>query len=209
MNRNTFTPSVFFSTPLRRGAANGLLFALLALGGCTPLGLAVGAGAATGVAAYEERGVDGAARDLRITGGILDLWLRADYHLPAEVGLEVYDGRAMLTGQVHDEKIRTEAVALAWKVDGVRDVINDIIVTDKGSLLDTARDSWITAQLKTELTFDKSVMAINYAIETVGGTVYMIGIAQNQGELDRVLAHARSIAYVRAVVNHVRIKRPS
>lgn len=209
MNRNIFTPSIFFLPPLRRGAAAGFLFALLAFGGCTPLGLAVGAGAATGVAAYEERGVDGAARDLRITGGILDLWLQADYHLPAEVGLEVYDGRVMLTGQVRDEKIRTEAVALAWKVDGVQDVLNDIIVTDKGSLLDTARDSWITTQLKTELTFDKSIMAINYAIETVGGTVYMIGIAQNQGELDRVLAHARSIAYVRAVVNHVRIKRSS
>lgn len=190
-------------------AASGLLLTLFVACGCTPLGLAVGAGAATGVAAYEERGVDGAARDLRIAGSILDLWLRADYRLPAEVGMEVYDARVMLTGQVRDEKTRTEAVALAWKADGVQDVYNDIIVTDKGNLLDTARDSWITAKLKAELTLDKSIMAINYAIETVGGTVYIIGIAQDRAELDRVLAHAREISYVRAIVNHVRIKGSS
>ena len=52
-------------------------------------------------------------------------------------------------------------------------------------------------------------MAINYSVETVNGTIYLIGIAQNQEELDRVIAHARTIEYVRKVVDHVRVKKPS
>ena len=40
--------------------------------------------------------------------------------------------------------------------------------------------------------------------------ISLIGIAQDQAELDRVLAHARTIDYVKKIVNHVRVKtRPS
>ena len=36
--------------------------------------------------------------------------------------------------------------------------------------------------------------------------VYLIGIAQDQRELDRVIAHSRTITYVRQVISHVRVK---
>jgi osmotically-inducible protein OsmY len=50
-------------------------------------------------------------------------------------------------------------------------------------------------------------LAINYNIETVNGTVYLIGIAKSQLEVDRVIAHARSLGYVKRVISHVRIKK--
>jgi len=71
-----------------------------------------------------------------------------------------------------------------------------------------ARDKWVTAQLRLKITFDGKVKSINYAIDTVNGTVYLMGIAQSQGELDRVQNHARAIDYVRRVISHVRIKKP-
>ena len=40
----------------------------------------------------------------------------------------------------------------------------------------------------------------------MNGTVYLIGVAQSQKELDRVRDHARQIRYVRRIVSHVRIK---
>ncbi len=43
-------------------------------------------------------------------------------------------------------------------------------------------------------------------IEAVNGAVYLMGVAQDQGELDRVVAHAKDLAYVRQVVNYVRLK---
>ena len=176
---------------LRVGAGMGLA---LSISACTPLGVVMGAGAATGLAAYQERGVDGVARDLGTSSRILDMYARNDHILVKDVGVEVYEGRALLTGQVATEGLRADAVRLAWQADGVIDVINEIYVSGDGNFLDTARDAWISTQLETKLTFDDQILAINYAIETAGATVYLIGIAQNDQELERVKNHARVIS---------------
>jgi len=183
--------------------------ALLTFAACTPVGVVLGVGAGTGLAAYQERGVDGVARDLGLSSRIIDQYARFDPTLLAHIGVEVYESRALLTGQVKTETERADAVRLVWKVDGVVDVINEIHVTSDGGVIDTARDSWISAQLEAALTFDEKILAINYAIETVGGTVYLIVIAQNDAELERVKNHARSIEYVRHIVSHVRVKKPT
>lgn len=177
----------------------------LALSGCASL--IIGGAATAGMAAYDERGIKGVALDTATSTHVRAKLLEADSNLFAEVGVEVYEGRVLLTGRVPSEEKRAEAVRIAWSVEDVTDVINEVAVRDN-PLSDMANDSWITAQLKTKLTLDKNIYAVNYAIETVGGTIYLIGIAQDQAELDRTLDHARSISYVRRVVNHVRIKSP-
>ncbi len=176
----------------------------LLLGGC--VGVAVGAGATAGVAAYQERGIEAAAIDLNLEAQIVNLWLQKDETLTLKLGIEAYEGRILLTGVVEDPEMRDEAVRLAWTVIGVKEVINEIQVTSDSGIVDLARDSWITTQLKGKLTLDNKVLAINYAIETVNGIVYLIGIAQSQDELDRVIAHSRTISYVRRVISHVRVK---
>ena len=113
----------------------------------------------------------------------------------------------LLTGILPNEEMRATAVSLTWKAEGVTDVINEIQIRET-SLRELAKDSWITAQLKSKLTFDKKIMAINYSIETVNGNVYLIGIAQNQQELGGVIAHARNLSYVRRIISHVRVKKP-
>lgn len=177
-----------------------------ALSGCA--GVIIGGAATAGLAAYDERGIAGVAQDTatatKIRASMLD---RAD-SIMKDVGIEVYEGRALLTGRVPSEEMRADAVQLAWKVENVKDVINEIVVSPN-PLSDIANDSWISAQLKTKITFDQDVLAVNYAIETVGGVVYLIGIAQNQAELDRVTNHARNIKYVQRVVSHVRVKAPA
>jgi osmotically-inducible protein OsmY len=185
---------------------SSLIVALLAvwLGGCA--GAAVGAGATVGVAAYQERGVETAAKDLRLEVQIIDLWYKRDNALPVKLGVEVYEGRALLTGIIDDAQVRADVVGLAWQVEGVKEVLNEIQVTGGRSVY-LARDSWITAQLKSKLLFDDKISAINYNIETVNGIVYLIGIGQNQEEVDRVTAHARNISYVRRVISHVRLKK--
>ena len=102
--------------------------------------------------------------------------------------------------------MRADAVRLAWTATGVKEVINEIQVPDVGGPLEMARDTWITAQLASRITLDETILAINYNIETVAGTVYLIGIAQNQDELNRVKDHARTISYVRKIISHVRVK---
>jgi len=175
-----------------------------ALGGCA--GVVIGGGAAVGTAAYQERGVRGVARDLATATKLRTKLLDTGEAYVTGVGIEVYEGRVLLTGILEKEPMRAAAVKLAWKTEGAKDVINEIQI-GQSSLRDIAGDSWITAQLKTKITFDKKILAINFSIETVNGIVYLIGIAQDQGELDRILTHGRGIDYVRRIISHVRVKK--
>ena len=193
-----------YSIRARALARSIVMAAALALGGCA--GVAVGAGATTGVAALQERGLEVAARDTRLEAKVIAEWLTYNDKLVVKISVEVYEGRALLTGSVDGDAMRADAVRLTWKVAGIKDVLNEIQVVAGSGLIDLARDTWITTQLKSKLTFDEGVLAINYAIETVNGVVYLIGIAQNQAELDRVVGHARDIEYVRNVISHVRVK---
>ena len=186
---------------------------VLLLLGLTPwligcVGAVVGAGAATGLAVFEERPVKTIARDTQISTKLRIAMLEESEQHFAKVGIEVFESRVLLTGVVDSEKMRADAVRLAWKITNVKAVLNEIGV-GTNSLLDTAKDSWVTTQLMSKMTFDKDILAINYSIETVAGTVYLIGIAQNQTELDRVIAHARALGYVRKVISHVRVKKAS
>lgn len=186
-----------------------LLASAAGLTGC--VGAAVGAGATVGVAAMDDRGVQGVARDAGLATQVRGKWLNYDLEtgdtLAVDGSVKVYNRRAMLTGTVKTEDIRAKAVRLTWEVEGIEEVINELAVGDT-SLSDAAIDSWISTQLTTKLTFDKDVQAINYIIETENGVVYLLGAAQSRAELNRVLGHARSISRVRDVISHVRVKAP-
>jgi osmotically-inducible protein OsmY len=69
------------------------------------------------------------------------------------------------------------------------------------------KDTWVSTRLHSKITLDKKIRAINYSIETVNGIIYLIGIAQNQAELDRVIGHAKTISYVKKIINHIRVKK--
>lgn len=178
----------------------------LALGGCTPLGLAAGAGATVGVAAVQERSVGDAARDATLVAEINSRLLQHDHVLFGRTGVSVVEGRVLLTGSLDEQASRDEAERIAWTVPGVREVMNEIQVEGGGGITDFSRDAWITTQFRAKLLGDRRIADINYGIETVNRVIYLIGIAQDQTELERVVDHARTIAGVRRVISHVRLK---
>ena len=183
---------------------NAMILLVVFLNACTAV---VGAGATVGVAAAQERGIKGRAKDLRIEALVLTRYLNVGLKLTTTIGVEVYNGRVLLTGATKDLKLSDKAVNLAWSVAGVTDVINEIQLEKGATVTDYAHDTWITTKLKAKLAFDKDILAINYAIETVNRTVYLIGIAQDQSELARVMARANSISRVINVVNHVKLRK--
>lgn len=197
-------------TILRTGpaAASLAIIAALLLGACTPLGTVVGAtaGATVGVAAGQERGLGGTARDAQIRVDINDMWFRHNLDLMKNLNLQIYEGRVLLSGVVPEMTLQEEAVRMAWQPPGVRDVINEIEVRESGGIQEFAQDRWIATQLGAKLLFADNVYSLNYSAKSVGGVVYLIGLAQDQKELDRVLQVARTTPHVKKVVSHVLIK---
>lgn len=185
-----------------------VLILSFAASGCT---LLVGTAASTGaVTVAQERSVGHAVDDTGIYAQIKNKFLQTDVNdLLSNVGVEVIEGRVLLTGSVNKPETAIEAVRLSWLVDGVTEVINEIQVNDKSGFVDYARDTWISAQIKGRLVLGKNIKSINYSIETVNGTVYIMGIAQDEDEMNRVIYVARTTKYVQKVISHVRLKTDS
>ena len=124
----------------------------------------------------------------------------------ANVNTTVIEGRVHLSGTVPTNEQRLTATRLAWETPHVVEVVNDIEVTQATGLMDVARDRWISTQVRTRILTDGDIKDRNYTIDTQNRVVYVLGIAQNQAELDRVLAHARSVGEARRVVSYALLK---
>ncbi|MBY0430411.1 MAG: BON domain-containing protein [Rhodospirillales bacterium] len=193
---------------IRRLAAALALAAVACLGNtaCTPVTVVAGAAAGLGSAAVEERGIEGAIDDTKIRAVISHLWFQQNVEMFQKVTLTIKEGRVLLTGQVADPEARVNAVRLSWQAPGVREVINEIQVSDDSSVIDYSRDVVIANTLRSKLLFDSDIRNVNYSVDVVNGMVYLMGIAQNESERERVIAHARNIAHVKRVVNYVLLK---
>ena len=192
-------------TPRNRFALPVLaLCGLLALSGCAPF--VVGGVATAGVALAQERSLGAAVDDVSITFQIKDRLLNQSNELFGRITIDAVEGRVLLAGNVREPDDRVEAVRVAWQVEGVREVYNEIEVREHGSVVDYLRDVRISAALRFKLLADRDVSAINYNVETVNGVIFLMGIAQSEAELERVTGHARTIAGVQRVVSFVILK---
>lgn len=184
----------------------GVTFALLE--GCVPAAVVGVMGGATGVAtsAAEERGIGGVISDADLKRKVRNRIEELNPNAYAQVNVIVRQGRVLLTGTVETQKLQIDAVRAAWEVYGVREVIDEIRLGSEPSAGQTAKDAWISTQIKTKLLMGENIASINYEFTTHNGTVYVIGIAQDQQELDKVLHIMRNVDGVKQVISHVTIK---
>ena len=173
---------------------------------CSPTSILLGASAEVGSATMEARSYGSILDDATIGTQIKGNLFNFSTSLFIDVNVTVKEGSVFLTGSVPTPELRIQAIKIAWQSNGVREVKNEIQINDRSSLLDAARDKWISAKLRFKLTLDKEIRAINYSIDTVNRHLYLMGIATSTSELKRVFAYARSVRHVRKIVSYVRIK---
>jgi len=189
---------------LRSVSSAFMLFVLAAaLSGCVAV-------AATGVvagvsAARQERSV-GNAIDDRVIKTTVDGRLRKQSSKLFGVYTTVIEGRVLLAGRVSSPETRLDATRIAWTVDGVRKVDNDIEVAETGGWLDRPADLIMRTRLAAVLLADKSIKDVNYTTDVVHGIVYLMGVGQDQAEVDRVIDHAHNLNGVKRVENYVVLK---
>jgi osmotically-inducible protein OsmY len=179
----------------------------LALGGCPAAivgGLAAAGGA--GYAANQERGVGGSVDDFTIKTNIQTAWMKANPLFQTNINITVYEGRTLLTGTAPTPEFKAQAKDIASRVPGVRAVYDEIEVTPPESAWASAQDAWISSRVRTELTFNPDVRSVNYTVETVNKSVYLIGSARSQAELDIATTAARTTPQVKRVVSYVEIR---
>jgi|TARA_X000000368_G_scaffold87066_1_gene66178 osmotically-inducible protein OsmY len=172
--------------------------------GCAQV--AVGGISKSVLVAKEERTVGTFIDDSIIAAKLKNLYFNQNEKIFFNVDVEVNEGRVLLTGTVETSDIRIEATKLAWGVNDVVTVINEIQISDNDNILDYADDLVITTKINAKLLLKKEINNLNYNIDTVNKIVYVIGIAQNKNELDSVIDIIGSVYGVKEIINYVRLK---
>src|SRR5205823_4587128 len=167
----------------------------VALCGC-PVAIVGGLAAAggAGYAANQERGATGAFDDMAIKTNIQNAWLQVNPLMQRDFTITVYEGRTLLTGMTPSAELKAQAAQVASQIPGVRAIYNEIEVAPGEGAWASVRDTWISSQIRSNLVFASQVRSVNYTIDTVNGSVYLIGSARTQAELDRVTEAALALA---------------
>ena len=109
----------------------------------------------------------------------------------------------LMTGKVKTPEEKVLATKLAWEIKGVREVVNEVQVTDTSSLKDVAKDLAASAQLRGKLITDGNISSLNFSIDVVNGIVYLSGVAASTDEMNAVIAHAQDLRFAQQVVNYI------
>jgi len=144
----------------------------------------------------------------QIDDGIMDKNLDAKLILMNKnyllsVSTQVLDGRIFITGKVDDPEEKLKITKLAWEIEGVRSVKNDLKIKEEFNFKQSAKDVLITSQLRTALIFNKEIKSSNYSIDTYKKKIYIYGIAETKNEESLVLEEAKQILDVEDVISSI------
>ena len=181
-----------------------LFFSLLFISGCQSAYMATISQAV--LIDKEERSFNNFVEDTIILAQLKNAYFSNNEKIFFNVSVEVTEGRVLLTGSVEQIDERIEATKLAWSIEGVNEVINEIQISNDEGILDYADDLIMKTKINAKLLLDKDILNLNYSVEVVNGIVYLIGIAQSQEELNLVINISENTYGVQNVINYVRLK---
>ena len=173
----------------------------LLLQSCAPIVGTVGVvslGAAT-----KEKGLGTSIKDNLMKTKISNLIYKYNEDLIAETKVFVNNGSVLFTGKLKNPNDKIEFTKLAWKIRGVKEVNNEIQITDKTSIKNIARDIASLGEIRARLMADKSINSVNFFIDVVNDKAYISGVATNEFEINLVKNHASSARFINEVYNYI------
>lgn len=166
----------------------------------------IGGATSSGMIIVQERSPKQAAIDILIKAKIEEAMFSNNYEkLFSKVRVIVYEGRVLLVGTVGQEDMKEKADTISWDTQNVKEVANYITI-GKNDLIDYVKDTRISLEFRAKLLTDKEISEVNFSVTTENRILYIVGIAQNDQELTKVIEHASNIAGVKKIINLIYIK---
>ena len=181
---------------------------------CVPYLFSACAQVLTGTAAKvitvtkEDRTIGEFVDDALIKTVIKNTYFDQSGNLFFNVDVEVSQGRVLLTGTVENMDLKIEATRIAWGVEDVKTVINELQISNSDNIFNFADDLVIRTKVSGRLILEEEVNSLNYNIETVNKVVYIIGIANSDDEQKKVIDIASDVYGVEGVIDYITIKAP-
>ena len=185
--------------------ASFLMGLVFVLSGCASA--LVGVGTAAVAASTTEKGFSTSVSDGVILTKVKNSFIQKKTSLLTRVTVTVNDGAVLFTGQVKTPEEKILATKIAWEIKGVREVVNELQITDSSGIKNIAKDLAASATLRGKLIADNSISSLNYSIDVVNGTVYLSGVAKSVDEMNKVVSHAENLRFTQDVFNYIILEK--
>jgi osmotically-inducible protein OsmY len=144
------------------------------LGGCAAV--VVGAGAAAGYSAYEDRRSAGTqVEDQRIESRASSA-IDQRFGWKVHVNVTSYNRQVLITGEVPDAVTHAEVEKLIAAVPGVRTLANELAIGALTSLAARTGDAVVTSNVKSRFLGAKNFNPIHVKVVTEAGVVFLMGM---------------------------------
>lgn len=117
----------------------------------------------------------------------------------AHINIDSFNGIVLLTGQVASDELRNLVADTVYKLNPVREIHNELVVSDPTDFAARAKDTWISTKIKAQLLADSETESRRVHFVTENQAVFLMGIV-TRAEADRIVNMVSHTADVQKVV---------
>ncbi len=126
---------------------------------------------------------------------------------PVHINVNSFDRRVLLTGEVPDEATKSEAGAISERSQGVRLVINELVIAPPSSMSERTADIALGGKVRTAFINTREIAFNSIEIVTERHIIYLLGIVTEK-EADIAALVASKVSGVQQVVKVFEIVSP-
>ena len=183
-----------------------LLFFLSPLVSCSTISSVT---ALVGNSTMSTRGFSGSIEDTYLMSQIIKDISKLELKNFTNITVSVNDGNVLLTGNINSQLKRLELVQSVWKVDGVNEIYNEIMIDNSPSLLNRTEDWIFESRIKKRLLFKKGINSNNYNVDVVNGNVYVLGIASDITEKNEIDTFLKNMGDIKKLITIISLPKSS
>ena len=183
-----------------------LLIILLNLQSCAAP-IIGGVGAIAFSSSAQEKGLGTSINDkviyIKLRNAIYD-W---DPSVSQKISISVNSGSILITGTLNNIEKRIELTKIIWEVNGVKEVNNEVQISETNNLKNIAKDLASLGEIKARLMASKQLNSLNFSIDVVNNIAYISGIASSEEEISLVTQIAQEARFIKEVQNFVKVNK--
>lgn len=158
-------------------------------------------------AAVDERNVSTIASDHEIKAKILKKFADDEHVGVLDFSVSSYEGHVYLIGEYETKIQKSRAVQIATNQKGVTGMTTYLIVKNPKSLCGLSKNLELTVKVKAKLIGDKDIWSTNIDVKTIQCISVLWGLVESKTEIDKAIAHARSVEGITKVKSFLKLKK--
>jgi osmotically-inducible protein OsmY len=171
-----------------RVAAGSVVLMASVLSACAPIVVA-GIVAGTALVATDRRTTGTQVDDQTIQLKVANELTAGLPKTPVHIAVNSFDRKVLLTGEVPEPALKTQAGEIAAKTPGVRAVVNELAIGPPSSVSDRAADAALGTRVRAAFVNTKEIPFNSIEIVTERKIIYLLGVVtEKEGDIAAYVA---------------------